>query len=509
VTILIIILGLFAVTYAIAYPLVDRTIQRLIGPRFVIWYVLIILAGFVAPNAAVFILFSIVVTMATVRDRVDAICRYAFAATLLPNVGWRIIAGPVMIGDFTVTDFLGVTLIAMGFLLPRPRARRLRGVTLEDGLVAVLVAVFWIGQTRFPSTTIFLRAGTEMITLLLVPYLLVRLHARSTEEIRRLLACFMVAAAFLAAFALYERLFGWSLFSTIERRLWAGDFQSRSLNQRGGAMRASATMRGPLVLAFFMVLAAIATFGSRPFVRRHWAWVCWILAVLAGLAVTQSRGNIASLGIAMVVFLFVRRKTALAWAAGAAAAVGGLLIVLGARVSTTLAGFIDPGGEQRFGGLYDYRQLLLQRGLEEGFKRPLLGDELSRVLARLADIQQGEQIVDLVNSYLTIFLVSGLIGLLPFLALVLLILRKLVVGWRRVSDPVLQRVRAMVLAMFVVVLLELSFMSFIDRVPLFLMLIVGGSRVLGIDRRVWQRLQARRRDEAVRGDASATPQPAG
>jgi O-antigen ligase len=62
----------------------------------------------------------------------------------------------------------------------------------------------------------------------------------------------------------------------------------------------------------------------------------------------------------------------------------------------------------------DYRETLLERGLEEAHKSPLVGVDLETLTYRLRDMRQGEGIIDFVNSYLYILLVTGLVGLAAF-----------------------------------------------------------------------------------------------
>jgi O-antigen ligase len=64
----------------------------------------------------------------------------------------------------------------------------------------------------------------------------------------------------------------------------------------------------------------------------------------------------------------------------------------------------------------DYRARLLTRGMEEYWKSPLIGYSQPEVLSRLADMRQGEGIIDFVNTYLFFALVSGAIGVICFIA---------------------------------------------------------------------------------------------
>jgi hypothetical protein len=481
VKIYIILMILFGIGYAGVYTLATTELRRLIGPRFVIWYALIILAGFYVPSGQIFLLVSVVVTLATVQGRVDAVCRYILAIMLLPNVLWRASIGSAYICDLDVQNVLGLTLLVV-CMVSRSRVPARRAFTLEDWFIVALIAIFWIAKTRFPALSLFARDGVQTSLSLLLPYILFRRNIRSMDEYRLLLGSFVAASAILAVFAIYEARFGWALFGTMEHRLFPGEMVSKSMLQRGGAMRASTTMSGPLMLAFLFLVSVVATFAVRPLVRTQALWTGLLGLLFLGLLTTQSRGNLACLGVGFVVYCLARRKYGLAALAMMGAAAGAMVIIVGARVSSTLANFVNPS-QPTADGHYDYRGLLLQRGLEEGMKYPLTGTSLNFVYDRLEDITQGQHIVDLVNTYLTIFLMSGLIGFVPFVGIILAIIYKQIVGYPRVKDVGLLTVRAVVITLFVILLIELSFMSFFDRMPSIMMLILVGSRMIEFERR--------------------------
>jgi O-antigen ligase len=483
VKIYIILMILFGIGYTGVYLVAKTETRQLIGPRFVIWYALNLLGGIILPSAPIYLLFSIILTLATVRGRLDAVCRYIIAAALLPNVMWRASVGSVYICDLDVRDCIAMSLLVYCYVA-RSTAPPRRGFRIEDGLVLLLFFIFWIAKTRFPSLSGVLRDGVQMTIKLIIPYLLLRNNIRTAAEYRRVLVALALAGAMLALYALYEAMFGWSLFGTIERRMWVGEMLSKSLVQRGGAMRASVTMAGPLMLSFFFLVAIVASFSARDAMRSQLLWIGIVLAGLVGLLTTQSRGNTACLGLAFVIYCLARRKVALAALCTVGAAATALVVIVGARFSPMLASFLNLDTPAPQDGYYDYRGLLLQRGLEEGMKYPWTGTSLEFVYDRLQDITQGQHIVDLVNTYLTIFLMSGFAGLVPLVVLILAVLNKQIVGYRRIMDRDLLTVRAVVITTFVLVLVELTFMSFFDRMPLLLMLVLAGSRLIGFERKL-------------------------
>jgi O-antigen ligase len=222
---------------------------------------------------------------------------------------------------------------------------------------------------------------------------------------------------------------------------------------------------------------------------------------------TQSRGNIALLPAAALIFCLQRKKYGAAAAIGIGAPLMAGLLMASARISPQIAAFLNVGGaatsSQLTTGVYDYRQLLLQRGMEVASMHRWTGASMNDVLDQLSDIAQGQGIVDMVNTYLTLYLVSGLAGMLPLLLLLAMIWWKLVTArTSRLGSPELADMRGFALTALTVVTVQLAFMSFIDRLPLCIAIALVAARMVGIERR-----RIERAGKAKRGNAEAGVQP--
>ena len=167
----------------------------------------------------------------------------------------------------------------------------------------------------------------------------------------------------------------------------------------------------------------------------------------------------------------------------AAGALLGYEILLAlASSSPRIAAFLNVGNEtSKFQGHYDYRGALLERGLQEASKHMWLGTGMGNVTANLMDMVQGQGIIDFVNTYLWIYLVSGLIGLVSTVGLMVWVIIKLAAVRTR-GDAERRSARAFILVSFIVMIVELSFMSVIGCIPFFIVLILACSRVVRLER---------------------------
>jgi hypothetical protein len=487
VKILIIIAILFFIGYAAVYWTATPALRRHFGPAFLISYFAPMAAGIASSSAPIFLLVTLLCFLGTTRGRLDAVCRFVLLALLLPAVIWRLQAGGTPLFDLSTVDVLAIGLVLRCLFGTSDSMPARRGVTAEDAVVFILFLTLCIGSVRFDSITNLLRGLVADGIAIVLPYWALRSNIRSPREFLRAAACFAAACCILALFAFYESRFGWSLF---------GSFQSvsdisggnRNLMQRGGALRASATMGGggALMLGIVMLIGFTAALYSRRYIRSTWMQAGWCFAILVGMIMTQSRGNLALFGVALLIFCVLRRK----WGyvvligVGAPAMFGALLTA--AQYSQKISSFLNVGPYARATRLaddvYDYRQLLLTRGMEEAAKHRWTGISKQDVLASLADITQGQGIVDLVNVYLNIYLVSGLLGVMPFMMFLLAVWFKLGGQVRRFGDPDLSDLRAYAITILAVMTFQLAFMSLIDRMNLCLGLALAASRLVGLER---------------------------
>lgn len=504
---------LFIVGYSLVYFAAKPTLRRYIGPGFVVCFLLTTAAGFIAPNALFFFASIILIFVFTVRDRMDAICRYALMMALIPIFEWNPTLGSIYLFSIDPLKILGVSLfIALIFKAKNERKPLTWRLSSEDAIVFVFFLILWIAAGRFPSATIFLRSGVEYLTSLILPFWIIRRSIRNVDEFSILVAIFGITTVLLGVYAIFETRNSWSLFDYVGRHLSTTTIIAKNAAQRGGLLRASVTMATALNFACYMSLGIIALACTRRFYRSS-----AIFAVLVGIAVLgflapQSRGNLICLSAGLLMLTIAWRKWGYAAAAVGASAIGGLALLVVARNSARVAGFLNLNSAvsgRPAGQFYDYRQLLLQRGLEEGMKHPILGASMKDVLNRLVDITQGEHIVDMVNTYLFIFLVSGIVGLIATLSLITYTLSKLLIGFPGKLDPNLNLARAFALAGFVVIVIEFVFMSFIDRMPYMLAFVLVGVRLVAFAKKgAWQRFRAQKNKAAPEVVDSRGMQPA-
>ena len=119
-----------------------------------------------------------------------------------------------------------------------------------------------------------------------------------------------------------------------------------------------------------------------------------------------------------------------------------------------------------FGGKVDtfnieYRQRLFDRSWEVIQGSPLLGDQAA--MLKMQDLRQGQGIIDLVNTYMTILLENGFLGMTLFLGFILTALHRAWSASRRHmrNDPDLALIGASLAACIITTLVIIENGSFV------------------------------------------------
>lgn len=379
-------------------------------------------AGFLSNN---FILFSVIATAVCFWARVigKAAAPPLFIAILftVPLAG-TIVNVPGVINnliELTVGRLLSmvllVPLVIFG-LLAKPRACK-----WPDRFIIAYVCLGLVLSFREANVTSVMRGGVQVCLDVLVPYFAFSRALRHVDDIRKVMLAFVFAAIPLAVIALIEVAKGWPLYDTI---FVSWEF-ARAYAQREGMLRGGASA-GPIVLGVIIMVAIGCLLAVRAEAKPPRAYSNLAFAVLGGgLVATLSRGPWVSAVVLAVIYTTTgpRGITKL-----------GLYFILSAFAITLLMqtsfgqlmisyvpfmGTVDSG-------TVSYRQLLIQNALIVVEKNLFFGSSDYLSTPEMRELITGQQIVDIVNTYVGLTLSSGIVGLglfLGFFTSILLSLR--------------------------------------------------------------------------------------
>ena len=420
------------------------------------------------------------------RERVHFGAIYIFGLLTLPLISQPMNIGGIYLFDFSFVDSYTIAAL-IGYLLGGNAVKAKSSVA--DSLIGIIIVVIYLATIRETSPTNALRELLNFILSYIIPYYVISRSIQGPQQARSIILAIAASAVVLSTIAIFEVRKTWPLY----RGIWAhygiqlsGD---ASVKIRGGLMRSAGPYTEPLSLAFAMTVGLVGLLSLRHEFQKRWQYILLCAVIVAGLIAPQGRGAwIGALSALFALDLYRRNYRQLA-IKGVLIGIAGVLALALAAVNNRVAIMLGLTAEGQ--GTFDYREKLLIRGIEEFWKNPLFGDAIGDVLRNMRDLIQGEGIVDLVNGYLHIALMSGIVGL--FVIVTCLV----IVAWvflriRNVHDAprIFRDSTAFAFASLVAIAVMLISMSIFGRPLLILVMVIacgaGASRIALLSSR-WER----------------------
>jgi O-antigen ligase len=463
--------GLFVVRICVAPHLRNTLVKMLTIATIASQVIAFLSPALLIYNVAVALLIPLLA-----RKRHEIAPLYLYLLFTLPLVSTPLTLG----GIYVLTYDIGISLALGAFLgFAIAGSWRGQGSLMVDLLVVLLAVLFTLAFARGTSATNFTRVALDQTCLLVVPYLIVRRAILAPEDLQRILVAMAVAAAALSALALFEAFRAWPVYRPVWDHYGIGLGSGASVKLRAGFLRSPGPYPEPTSFALVLAVGLIAAtavksaFASR---AKHYLLVALLVA---GILAPQSRG--AWLGAAagvLAIALYLRNWPLLA-RSSVAFVVTGLAAMVASVFSDRFAGVLGDYNNMTIAT--DYRTTLFSRGVQEFWKSPITGASFTHVIQALSDITQGEGLVDFVNSYLFVALISGAVGLLLYgLTMLLPLVHMLVNRARYASAQNLLSSKAAVFGAITAMAVMLGFTSLGGRttIMLVILLALAGSRPL-------------------------------
>jgi hypothetical protein len=421
---LIVVLTIAAIIFHLAKPIAMRfTSGGDFSRRRLVWFVLTA-AFFVSPNFWLYTLVAVPVLVWANRRDSNPIALYLLLLHVIPPVSVPI---PIL-GNNGLFPLDNYRLLALCVLLPATMRYRKKGesaITGAFGVMDILLLAFGVLQVALyvppdlphhflipDSPSNVLRRAVLFVLDTYLLYFAVTRICQSRQKMVDAAATFCLACAVMAAIAMFERMRNWLLYIDIASA-WANDPHAAFYLARGGSVRAQVSAGHSIALGHLLAVAFGFWLYLKSQVRSRIHRIGVTLLLWGGLLGTFSRGG--WLGAATVYFTFLavgpRAASRLVKGTGLAFAIAGAIAVspVGDQIIEMLPLTSKPADM--------YRHRLAERGWELVLAHPFFGDQFP--WPELDDLRQGEGIIDLVNTYLSVALLYGLIGLFFFLSFIL------------------------------------------------------------------------------------------
>jgi O-antigen ligase len=427
-------------------------------------------AGFLLPSVWLVYIVCIAAIPLCARRRREIAPLYVFSLFVLPDLGLAEAFGLLKLSSLSTSTCFGIgALIAA--LWRGGLKWELSKLDVPFGLVLTILIVM---TARSTSATNVLREIVDHALYYGLPYFMFSRLVKTPADFRRLMLALACAGCLLAAFLFAELVLHWPFYRPMYENLVAQGRVEIAVKFRDGSLRATGPFIEATSAAFCLTFAVFAASQCR------WAFSSKLfhLAVMGGLLLgllpPQSRGALLGVAVGLgMIYLYRRSQTVIASLMVGAGVLAAFFATVGLEPQSQV-GASSHGAET-----IEYRKQLMKRGLEEFNKTPLTGDSFQNVLYRLHDLRQGEGIVDFVNTYLWIALLSGLAGLIPF---IIAFLTRVINLWRLRARLRLagfsSAPAAFVFASIVAPLTMLAFTSFGTRPAILIFIMLGLSTAL-------------------------------
>ncbi len=329
--------------------------------------------------------------------------------------------------DFTMRRILILAIFAKLFVqtdLPG----RFKFIWLDKLVIIYFVAQILAGATTTQSLMVFLENRAGAVFDMVLPYFAVRMIIQNKQQYLTLLKGILIIAVPLTTIGFYECLTGKNPVGFLqEYGAWGGS--SYTPLSRIGLYRAKVTYSHSIMYGLFFAMFGPVCVGIMGSVKKKYKTFYWAGLAFMGVGVFSSVSSgpmlSALLSILFISLYHYRRYWKIVLAASILVC-GAVEIISNRHFYDVLGGFtLNPGTAW-------YRSKLIDVAIFEGGMSGhwLMGHGISMEANLAWGAKLGGGVVDIVNHYILVLYLYGLIGLVPFLTVVVVAIRKLIKAFR-------------------------------------------------------------------------------
>ncbi len=341
--------------------------------------------------------------------------------------------------------------------------------TFDRWLIAYLLLQLALLLPYEELTNTVRRGFLFAIDSMLLFYVVSRTCSDRFKLVETMAMC-VLAGCILATVAVFESPKGWLLYGLAPH--WGIELDITSYLLRGDILRAQASAGHALSLGYMLAIFLGFWLYLSSDLQSHIKVWAGVIIIWAGLLAAFSRAPWLAAVLVFLIYQAMRpngmhqlSKTLLV-----STPIFGVVLAtpFGARIIDNLPFVGNVGAEN-----VDYRQNLAAASWERIQEYPFFGDPF--FMSHLEHLRQGQGIIDLVNVYLTVAMLYGVVGLLLFLVPFLIALMK---TWSlsrnlSISNPQLSSLGAALTACFMGTLFFIATCSFIDGIAKFFYILMG------------------------------------
>jgi|GEM_PF-3421925 len=475
----------FAIQY-LAKPLVTRYFSLEFFNRFRNVAFILFIAYFVLPSYFLFLIFlAVVLWRFKFEEPIERIYLYVFLAVLIP-VGpqFRLSLGPIQ----TLMVFDQFTVLSLVLLWPLVRQTvKDKGFFYgsADFYVLGYYTLVCILSFRGVGITVGARTALQTLIVFFLPYIAISRFTMNKAQIDRTLVILVMALLPVAAIAIFEAARSWQIVGD-RTSFMSGHYFRKEF--RAGLLRAKSIYFAPITLGTaMMLLIGILMYLSSQYKTKLSKYGAIGLSLGGSIASFSRMPWIATVLVFILQTVFNKGVFRLILSSVLVLALA-LAFVKFTPIGERVAGLIPfTGGETENQETVDYRSQLIEVGLDVASENLMFGTPFFLENPKMEVMRQGQGIIDLVNTHLTVLLFYGAVTLAFFWLMFLVPTLKAgfsIVINRKVAEDT-RRLAILLCSLTAGQMANLISMSNIDAIPIFYTITLA----LTVSLLTWHRLE--------------------
>ena len=429
--------------------------------------------AFLAHNFWVYVIAVGALLLVTGKNEQNKLGLYFFLLLAVPPIAAEI-SGLGVIRYFFAIDYL--RLLSLTILLPaalalwNQAAKEETRMGASDKLLAAYLLLNLLLQLNVDTFTNTLRHSFYFFIDVVLPYYVASRSLKNIGDFRDALVSFAVAAMILAIIGVFEFGRHWLLYASLKDALGVSWGYSNYL-ERDDTLRALGSTGQPIVFGYVMAVALGIFMFLRRSVPNRTVWLAGLALLIAGLIAPVSRGPWIGAVVVLLVFIGTGPKALSRFSMIALIGMVVLPVILSMPIGEKIISYLPFVGTVEEETI-TYRQRLIEVSIAIIMANPLFGSY--DFLLYLEEMRQGQGIIDLVNSYLSITLASGLVGLSLFTSFFGVILIGIFKGMRDLDrDTELHLLGRMLLGTISGIMVIIFTVSSINVIPVLYWCVAG------------------------------------
>ena len=377
-------------------------------------WIAVTLIAFLSHNFWVYVLLTwIVITVSSSRDSAK-VGLFLFLLFAVPQTGLKIPGLGLVNYLFELNH---QRLLVISILLPTFLKMFLSGGQKRpshrffDNLLKVYLLLTVALYFRGTTFTDALRFGLDQFLDIYVPYYVAAHLVRNMDDFKDVVFSYVVAMLILSIIGVFEIARHWHVYAAVNHQLGIPSYPDAYL-KRDGLLRAYGSL-SRIAMGYVLAVGLGYFLVLKPYFSSQRAWKICLVILVAGLISPLSRGPwVGAVTMIVVIVFFSKRKSGALVNLGVAAAIFVIVVSL-TPLGSTLKGLIPFVGETESATI-TYRQQLFENSWIVIKRNPVLGSVNYLEAPEMEAMRQGQGIIDIVNTYLTIALRYGFVGLTMF-----------------------------------------------------------------------------------------------